>query len=114
MKSPRVFEPRLLELGERLLTTTAHADQPPWAQALGPVPTTPQAHEAWRGLISAIAAWRDAATITENEPCGPWTPRNDPEHAGYRAAHIAAEGAKLLAALTRGISAAEIFRNGKH
>ncbi|MEV3938677.1 MobF family relaxase [Glycomyces sp. NPDC049804] len=80
------------------LTATALADQPPWIQALRPVPTTSQAHEAWRGLISVIAAWRDAAAITEDDPCGPWVPRNDPEHAGYRAAHIAAQGARLIAA----------------
>lgn len=80
------------------LTATALADQPPWTQALGPVPATPQAHEVWRGLISVIAAWRDATTITDDEPCGPWVPRNEPGHAGYRAARIAAQGAKLIAA----------------
>lgn len=82
----------------RTLTATVLAEQPPWLQTLGPAPTTPQAHEAWRGLISIIAAWRDTATITDDRPCGPWVPKHDAEHAGYRAAHIAAEEAKLIAA----------------
>ncbi|GAB3219399.1 hypothetical protein GCM10027447_02170 [Glycomyces halotolerans] len=80
------------------LTATALADQPQWVRSLGPVPSSPRGQEVWRGLISIIAAWRDAATVTGDEPCGPWVPRHEPEYAGYQAAHTAAKGARRIAA----------------
>jgi conjugative relaxase-like TrwC/TraI family protein len=88
---------RVRRLAETTLTT-----RPDWSLPLGTAPHEPAVRAEWERHVAIVAAYRDQAAVTTNDPrqiLGPYSPAASPEHTAYWHAVTSVHAARQLAGL---------------